>query len=170
MKRIYHYIAAVTALFSAPALLATETAEQPTATESTPAVTAYVSKAEFLTGKPMADAQHYIYIYSASWCGPCRMLMPRIVEQYAAMKENKVEVILISCDRGADVAKHYIEHYKAALPGLHVASPAARQLPGATTPQGIPHAVIVDANGKVLYSGHGQGALSWKKICTPEQK
>lgn len=170
MKRIYHYIAAVTALFTAPALLATETAEQPVAAENTPAVTAFVNKADFLTGKPMADAQYYIYLYSASWCGPCRMLMPRIVDEYANMKANKVEIILIACDRGADVAKSYIEHYKADIPGLHVAAPAARQLPSAANPRGIPHATIVDANGKVLYSGHGQGALNWKKICTPEQK
>lgn len=157
-------------LFAVASLHADEAAPAPAPAESVPAVTAYVNSNQFLTGKPMADAQYYIYIYSASWCGPCRALMPKIVAQYPEMKANKVEVILISCDRTTEAAKNYIEHYKVGFPGLHVSSPVAFKLPAATNPRGIPHAIIVDANGKVLHQGHGASALGWKQVCTQEQK
>ena len=170
MKRMKQYIAAMAALFSVASLHADEAATAPAPAETAPAVTAYVNGAQFLTGRPMTDAQYYVYLYSASWCGPCRAIMPRIVAQYSEMKANKVEIIVISCDRTADAAKSYVEHYEAGLPGLHVASEAARNLPSATSPQGIPHAIIVDAQGKVLHRGHGATVLNWKQICKPEQK
>lgn len=124
-----------------------------------------IGQTTFLSGTPMADAQYYIYLFSASWCGPCRALMPRIVEQYPAMKDAKVEVILISFDATPEAAKEYIEHYNAGFPGLHAKDPAVQQLPGISMPRGIPNAIIVDANGKVLFNGHGAKALNWQNIC-----
>lgn len=170
MKRMKHYIAAMAALFSVATLHADEATAAPAPAETAPAVTAYLNSAAFLTGQPMADAQYYIYIYSASWCGPCRALMPKVVAQYPEMKANKVEIILISCDRVAEIAKNYIEHYKADIPGLHVSSQAAQKLPSGINPRGIPYAIIVDANGKVLSKGHGHIALQWKEVCKPAQK
>ena len=89
MKRMKHYIAAMAALFSVATLHADEATAAPAPAETAPAVTAYLNSAAFLTGQPMADAQYYIYIYSASWCGPCKALMPEIVKEYKKMKKKK---------------------------------------------------------------------------------
>lgn len=168
MKRMKHYIAAMAALFSVATVNAAEESA-PAPAETVPAVTAYVNSAPFLTGQPMADAQYYIYLYSASWCGPCRAVMPKILAEYPEMKANKVEIILISCDRTPEDAKSYIEHYNAGLPGLHIRSITAQKLPSASNPRGIPNAIIVDAQGKILHQGHGATVLNWKQICTPKQ-
>ena len=164
-----HYIAAMAALFSVATVNAAEEAA-PAPAETVPAVTAYVNSAPFLTGQPMADAQYYIYLYSASWCGPCKALMPEIVKEYKKMQKKNVEIILIGHDQTPEAAKDYLEHYGAEFPGVLSSSADAKKLPGITAPNGIPAATIVDAKGNVLYSGHGKGALEWKKYCKPAKK
>lgn len=143
---------------------ADDTAPAPQA-EAAVSVGESLNQAKFVTGAPMADAKYYIYLFSASWCGPCRALMPRVVEQYPAMKDAKVELILISCDQTAETAKEYVEHYKAGFPGMFIKDPTVRLLPGISMPRAIPSTIIVDANGKVIASGHGAKVLEWQTLC-----
>lgn len=118
------------------------------------------------TVSPATNAKYYIYLSSASWCGPCKMLMPKFIEQYDEMKKKKVEVILISCDRTVEQGQQYLEHYKAEFCGVMAAEAAAKSLPGYQAAKGIPHAIIVDKKGKVLASDHGAHILNeWKNIC-----
>lgn len=167
MRKFIQYLTIAAGLGTGMVLPACADDAAPAATEisANVSVAEALNKTKFVTGAPMADAKYYIYVFSASWCGPCRALMPRIVEQYPAMKENKVEVILISCDQTEEVAKDYVEHYKAGLPGLYVKDPGVRNLPGIFMPRAIPTAIIVDAKGNVLSSGHGAKALEWQKVC-----
>ncbi len=143
----------------------------PAATEAAlPAVPAYLKTATFLTGTPATDADFYIYLFSASWCGPCRAIMPEFVAQYPDMKANKVEIILISVDDSEEAAKAYIEHYKAGLPGLYARTQVVKNLPSVIIPRTIPTATILTASGQVLYNGPARQALEWKQICKPEAK
>ncbi len=137
-----------------------------------PSVKAALKELTFLTDdKPSKKAKYYIYLHSASWCGPCKALMPEIVKEYKKMKKKKVEVILLGHDKTADEAVAYLEHYKAGFPGILASDPAGRALPGRDNGNfGIPHATIVDEDGNVLYNGHGKGALEWKKICKSDKK
>ena len=48
--------------------------------------------------------------------------------------------------------------------------PEPEPVPSGINPRGIPYAIIVDANGKVLSKGHGHIALQWKEVCKPAQK
>ncbi len=109
--------------------------------------------------RPNLRAKHYIYLCSASWCGPCNAEMPHIVEAYEDMKKDKVELILVSADRTEDAARAFLEKYGAEFPA--VMSTSSSSLPGFTPPGGIPHAIIVDARGNVLHAGHGSHALRW---------
>ena len=110
--------------------------------------------------KPDFDATHYIFINSASWCGPCKAIMPKIVEQYAEMKAAGVEVILVANEPGPAAAK-YLEGYNAQFAG---AEPV--QLNGIDIPNGqpIPNMVLMDADGKVITSGHGRMVLQWRQL------
>lgn len=178
MKNTISSLALAASLFAGVALATTPeettTPAAPTApaAEETalPVLPAYFKNIQFLTGAPSMEADYYIYLFSASWCGPCRAIMPSFVEQYPEMKANKVEIIFISVDDSAEEAKAYIEHYNAGFPGLYVRTKEVKELPSLIIPRGIPTATILDANGKVLFNGHAAKALNWKELCKPAAK
>lgn len=128
-------------------------------------VAAAIENLEFFNGTPDTKAKYYIYLHSASWCGPCKALMPQIMEQYEDMQKAKVEIILIGCDSTVEAATQYISHYNENIAGILSKDPGAKKLPGFSKADGIPHATIVDRKGKVLYNGHGIGAVNWKNYC-----
>lgn len=134
------------------------------------AVAAAAENVTMLNGQVNPNAQVYFYLHSASWCGPCKALMPEIVKEYKKMKKKNVEIILIGHDHTPEAAKSYLEHYEAGFPGVLFSSADAQKLPAITSPAGIPTATIVDAKGNVLYNGPGKGALEWKKYCKPAKK
>ncbi|KAJ3114194.1 hypothetical protein HK100_001734, partial [Physocladia obscura] len=69
-----------------------------------------VSTASVVATKP------YIALYfSASWCPPCQVFTPKLIEFYGA-KSNELEIVLISHDH--EIAAH--NEYFAKMPWLHV--------------------------------------------------
>ena len=134
------------------------------ATCQTGAVPAALSQVSFVSGAPNANADYYIYLYSASWCTPCRKVMPSIVKEYAAIKNSgKVELILVGFDGNDQAVKSYVDKYNAAFPAVWHNAPGVPALPGNKPTRGIPGAVIVDKNGNTIFSGSGAAVLEWKK-------
>lgn len=113
----------------------------------------------FNNPEPNFNAQYFIFLKSASWCGPCNMEMPTVAKAYEQMKASgKVELILLSHDRTEEAAKGFLEKYGAKFPAL---------MKGATLPEipqgkGIPHATIMKADGTVIEEGHGSIIRGWK--------
>ena len=126
-------------------------------------VTALEEAGYFSRKKAKPTAEYYIFICSASWCPPCRKLMPHIVKEYKSniRRNPKVDLILLGGDKDEDECKKYLKHYRADFPGLH----ARKQinLPDFPQIQYWPFAIFVDADGKVITSGHGQMVLEWKE-------
>lgn len=145
-------------------------AKKKKAAESFKTVPQAIEALEFFNGTPNTKAKYYIYLQSASWCGPCRVLMPKIIAEYEEMKKEKVEIILIGGDSTVEAATEYITHYSDEIAGILARDPGAQKLPGIGRGEGIPHATIVDRKGKVLYNGRGNGALNWREHCTNKKK
>lgn len=145
-----------------------------TETASTlPAVPAALKHMKFFNATPSTTAQYYIYLQSASWCGPCNREMPRMVEQYKEMKEDdRVEVILVSFDQNAERGQGFLMQYGAPFAGIMNNDPSVVDLPGFTRARGIPMAIIVTAEGKVLFAGHAGhvAAGEWKDIISGQNK
>lgn len=187
MKKLFLHIAVLCGLFAAtqPTLFADTESEQ-TATSKTSSkkakkkskkskskkeekeavigtVGAALQNINYISdAKPSPTATHYFFLASASWCGPCKAVMPKIVEQYPKMKEAGVEIILVANEPNEN-AKKYLESYKAEFAG---ASPAElRNIPGYTPNNaGIPNMVLVDAEGNTITSGHGRMLLQWRQL------
>lgn len=106
-------------------------------------------------------AKFYIFICSASWCGPCRQLMPQIVEEYEKnMKKDKsVSMVLLGCDSTPEEARKYIDHYETDMPGV---MKKAVRLPIPLDNRGIPWCYIVNAKGELITAGAGNKILNWK--------
>ena len=137
-------------------------------TSSLEPVPAALSKLKYLTKKkPDLKADYYIFLKSASWCGPCRMVMPKIAKEYRKLRRGKVELVLIACEP-PDKAKEYLEHYKAKFAGT--AQIQSDTLPGVSfSSGGIPSMCLVDAQGNKLYDGHGSQVLEWKDLIKEDQ-
>lgn len=143
-------------------------AQEESAAPATPAVVAAVpaalqNQAYITEARPAADAKFYIYLCSASWCGPCRSVMPRVVQQYPEIKAAGGEIIMVCFDRTPEAGQAYVNKYKAAFPVI-MAAGCTTPPPGFTPPRGIPAATFVTPDGKELSSGHGNIILNWRAI------
>lgn len=164
MKRILLTLA-LAVLSGAP--LMAETTAPAAAAPAVPAALAAPDMPWLTDARPAADAQFYIYLSSASWCGPCRAIMPRVVAMYPAIRQAGGEIILVNFDRSPEAGKAYLEKYKSAFPGIHAKQ--AQSFPGYVAPQGIPQATFVTPDGKVISNGHGATALRWQTIISNAQ-
>lgn len=124
-----------------------------------------VGKLKTFNGKPNKKALVYVYLQSASWCGPCNQEMPEVAKTYKAMKKDgRAEIILIGGDQTEDAAKKFLKKYKAKFPGILATAVNAAELPGFTPARGIPHATMVDSEGNVLADGFPSEVLSgWEQ-------
>lgn len=142
---------------------AAEVKAKPVATKSVP-VARVLKRTRMLTGKPSLKAQIYIYMQTATWCGPCRMAMPKITAEYEAMKKDgRAELILINYDQDPVDGKSYVEAQMADMVSLHMTSPALKKLPGFTPARTIPDVTIVSAGGKVLLHGGHEVVAKWRE-------
>lgn len=92
----------------------------------------------------------------ASWCGPCRHEMPRLVEAYAKYKAKGLEIVGVSLDENA-------ESWKDAIKALNITWPQMSDLKGWACEgaqmyavNAIPHVMLIDAEGTIISRGlHG---------------
>lgn len=139
------------------------------AQEEAPVAAAFPEALEqqnYATGtRPRSDADFYVYLSSASWCGPCRAIMPSVVAEYNSIKEAGGELIMVNVDKTVEDAAKYINSYGTAIPVVHTSATGAGDLglPGYVPPRGIPHVIIVDSKGRKLHSGHGASLLTWRQ-------
>ena len=121
-----------------------------------------LGKLKTFNAKPKKGAQFYIYLQSASWCGPCRAEMPNIAKEYKKIKKAGGEIILLGCDKTEADAKNYLKDFRAKFPGIM--REKGSKLPGYVDAPGIPHATFVRPDGSVIKSGHGSIIMDWKEI------
>lgn len=153
---------------------AQEEEKKPAAAPAAPVAPALADFPEYWTdARPAADAAQYIYLYSASWCGPCNREMPHVVELYKELRARGVELILVSCDQKKEDAVQFLQQYGAQMPCVPVKAVQAHPLPGHELPKAIPSATMVDAQGKVLVPlGSAPAVLArWQEFAAqPESK
>ena len=133
-----------------------------------------IAEMDTFNAKPNLKAKYYIYLISASWCGPCQALMPKIVEAYPDMKKKGVEILLISADNSLDAAQKYAKSHDCQFPAVWQGDPKVKSLPGLTGGPGIPWAVFVDAKGKQIVacvaSNGSTGVLKWEDVLFGKKK
>lgn len=98
----------------------------------------------------------------ATWCGPCQPAMAElnqvVTEQGAAWK-GRVAIVPISIDANPERVKAHVaqcgwsrleQYWGGASTGTDFNAPAAR----AFVVQGVPHAILIGLDGRVLWRGH----------------
>ncbi len=91
----------------------------------------------------------YVYIdLWASWCGPCNMEIPYLQELERTLDNDMVEFVAISIDEDVRAWKATLTRNK--MTGHQFIAPS--ELPILLKLRSIPRYMILDKEGKVLYS------------------
>ncbi len=125
-----------------------------------------VKKMKKVKGRLNEKADYFIYLFSASWCGPCCKEMPEIVEAHKDMKKDgRVDIILMGKDESPAGVKNFIKEFNMKFYAVMASDKNARKVPGFSDPSGIPNCIVVDRYGRVITSGHPGGIIpNWQAV------
>ena len=123
-----------------------------------------IKKVKKIKGRLNEKADYYIFLYSASWCGPCCKEMPEIVDTYKAIKKSgKVDIILFCQDKTTADAKNFVKQFGIKFLTVMGNDEKCAQVPGHAPAGGIPHCNIVDRSGRKITSGHPANVIpNWE--------
>jgi len=103
------------------------------------------------------EGQVLLLDFWATWCPPCQAPMAhnqKMLEERGKEWGDKVRLIGLSIDNDAATVKSHVENKKwTAIEHYHV------RTPGCTADKeygvnGVPHVLLVDTHGKIVYVGH----------------
>ncbi len=108
---------------------------------------------------PLAQTKYFGIYFSASWCPPCKLFTPKLVEFYNRTKpaHPEFELIFVSSDQDEASMEAYMEHDKMPWPGLRFSKIRSDKVLTSYSGKGIPCLVFVDAAGKVLSDSYEGG-------------
>lgn len=164
MKRMLMTITMALGLLATGHVCAQEAAAPAATAPAATEFTAKLAGLNYAKGTANPTAEYYVLLCSASWCGPCRREMPEIAKIYPEMKKAGWEIILVSYDRKPDVGVKFATDNGAAFPVVMRTDAGSAGLSQVAGVRGIPTAVVVDREGKVLVQGHGHILTKWKTL------
>ena len=106
----------------------------------------YVDKTPDLKGKPA------IVEFWATWCGPCVKNIPHLNEINKKFQDKGLVVIGIT-----DEDKKTVEKFRKANPMEYNVAIDKKDIGQKLGITGIPHAFLVDKDGKIVWEGHPSG-------------
>jgi len=103
----------------------------------------------------LSNAKLTVISFWATWCKPCKRELDAMVELYPVWKEKyQIELLAISTDNPRQLAK--VRPVVAAQGWPYVIlTDANAELKNALNFQAIPHTLIVDKNGNIVYEHTG---------------
>ena len=111
-------------------------------------------------GRPHAwdgpSAGYTVLDFAASWCTPCWGVLPRL-EKYAA-EHPEVRVVAVSVDDKVAGRDLLVAKLKLTIPVLW---DEKHRIAERYRPEGMPHTVVLDPFGKVVYRHTGSGTKEW---------
>lgn len=93
----------------------------------------------------------------ATWCPPCRVEMPGFVDLQAEFRDDGVQFVGLSVDRGGrEPVRSFVEEKGVNFPQIIDPVLAARHFPGNT----VPRTYLIDRQGRIRYE-HSGIILKW---------
>ncbi|TAK98154.1 MAG: redoxin domain-containing protein [Verrucomicrobia bacterium] len=122
--------------------------------------------AEWVKGKPADFAagkgkQVFVVEFWATWCGPCRTSIPHLTELQKKFKDKGVIFIGVSNEE-VDTVKKFVEKMGDKMDytvAVEKGQETSEDYMSAFGVNGIPHAFIVDKEGRIVWHGHPMAEL-----------
>jgi len=89
----------------------------------------------------------YIDVW-ATWCGPCKAEIPSLKKLENELHHENIKFVSISTDKNKDAWKSMVEAQE--LGGIQLIAGAGSQILKDYGIMGIPHFIIIDANGNLV--------------------
>jgi len=110
------------------------------------------------------DGQVWLLDFWATWCPPCQKPMAHneeMLQKNADAWKGKVRIIGLSIDQSADaVVKHVKDKKWETVEHFHRAGSKCSEV---YSVKGVPHVMLVDQNGKIVFKGHPAGRPDLEK-------
>ncbi len=105
---------------------------------------------EYLQGPAVEEGRPLLIDFWATWCGPCRETIPHMNQIHARYKDKGLQVVGITMEDAETVSR-----FTADFPMRYtLARDAAGTYFENLNISGIPHLVLIDAQGKITWRGH----------------
>jgi thiol-disulfide isomerase/thioredoxin len=129
-----------------------------------PGVAAPDFELENLEGKPVKlselKGKPVFLDFWATWCGPCRRALPH-TQEFAKKYKDKAHILAINVRESKEKVQQFMEQNKYTFPVL---LDTKGEVARAYQVSGIPHFVIIDAEGKIQLIKVGYGAGMEKEL------
>jgi peroxiredoxin len=95
-----------------------------------------------------------VVAFWASWCGPCRLEMPALIQFYKThhSETSDFEIVAVSIDEDTKEAASFAAAMRLNFPVL---LDPRQKMAGAYDVHGIPTMFVIDKNGKVVFGHEG---------------
>ena len=97
--------------------------------------------------------QPYIIVFSATWCGPCQLQLPKLKSLYDTYKEKGLKVIYFNDDDDITLWKKHVSKNK--LTWINVSEklkPSISKIPKSFGVYAIPTCLVINKNGIIVYN------------------
>jgi len=101
---------------------------------------------------PAWQGQVLVVDFWASWCPPCRKMMPFLDELHAARGHDGLAIVAVNVDEHRADATRFLERVSVRYP---IAYDAAGECPASFDVQAMPSTYLVDRRGVVRHVHHG---------------
>jgi thiol-disulfide isomerase/thioredoxin len=105
---------------------------------------------EFPRGAPDLKGHPLIVEFWATWCPPCRKSIPHLNEVYDKYRARGLEIVGITAEDEAMIGSFVKDNPIKYHPAVDRGGKLAKQF----GIRGIPHAMLVDKAGKIVWEGH----------------